>query len=194
MDFGIGRPCAGRLRTALFCLILTQFGCDDGSTSDGLSWALNGEKTGIFSKTSSFGSCFFNLPSAVTDEHHVSFVAHFEDHPEISMFLFDLTPFPSMDQQRTLGVGRMGVYAHNEDVYTPGLGNHGFYVDIFGRAEFSVGDTVQDEFSGRATEFFIHTLVLPKQTLSAPGERTFEIEESRFTDLRFYCQDAGGLP
>ncbi len=183
-----------RFAPALICALWTPIACDDQSSSDGLSWAINGEKTGIFSDSSGMGSCFLNLPSAGTPERHASFVAHFDDHPEISMFLFDLTPFPDVTGERTLGVGRMGVYVHNEEVYTPGLGNHGFFVDIFGRAEFSLGQTVRDDLSGVATEFFVHTLVIPPQTLSAPGERTFEMKGGRITDLRFYCQDAGGLP
>jgi len=186
--------CVGRVSPLVFLCALMLLGCDDGTQTDDLSWAINGEKTGVFSQAVSFGSCFLNLPSQVTPKHHASFAVHFEQHPEISLFLFDLTPFPSVTGHRTLGVGRLGVYVHKEEIYTPGIGWHGLHVNIFGRAEYSLGETVKDDFGGIATEFFVHTLVLPKQTLTAPEGRTFEIEESRFKDLRFYCQDAGGLP
>lgn len=176
------------LRTIFACsAAIALLGCGDPSRTDDGFWAILGEKTGVFESMSSVVSCSLRSSTAFGDVGpHVAFDLSFETHPEVGFLFFQLAPLPDpLRGQRSLSVGVLGFFSHVRD----DASGEGFYRDIVGRAEASLGkDIARAGGDMPLREVFLHHLVLPEQPLGTPDGRTFTLA-GRLSDVRLYCED-----
>ena len=168
-----------------FFLFLAS-GCGDPTRTDDGFWAINGERSGVFELMNSVVSCSLRSSSAFGEiGPHLAFDLSFEKHPEVGFLFFQIEPLPDpLRGQRSLAVGVLGFFSHVKD----GADGLGFYQDIVGRSEASLGKQVARSGSGSLTEVFVHHLVLPEQTMGTPDRRTFTLER-RLSDVRLFCED-----